>query len=244
MQVFVHYPNGAIVTFGASSYVFAGGRAFAVGTSLAALEKVDHAKVVAATVGAVAPTATALRSGTLLSTRTINGDPTIYVAGNDRQLHGFSTSAQFLRDGYEAALVVTVPGLAGTSVGATAEVEGAAVTSLATRADGAILDSSGTFYVFAGGRAFGISSPTALAVLRAADRAATVNGRVDVAEANVPISGGVLLTEPGKVFVSYRGDLYPFKTKTQLATDGYGGTAAVPVPGTGGLSVVSPYSGS
>ena len=38
--------------------------------------------------------------------------------------------------------------------------------------------------------------------------------------------------------------LYLFKTMAQLANDGYGGTAAVPVPGTRGLSVVSPYSGS
>jgi hypothetical protein len=45
------------------------------------------------------------------------------------------------------------------------------------------------------------------------------------------------------VYVSYQGVLYLFKAKAQVANDGYGGTAAVPVPGTGGLSVVSPYSG-
>ena len=56
--------------------------------------------------------------------------------------------------------------------------EGAAVTALATRADGAIVDSGGTFYVFAGGRAFGISSPAALAVVRAADRAKPLSGAV------------------------------------------------------------------
>ncbi len=54
---------------------------------------------------------------------------------------------------------------------------------------------------------------------------------------------GALLSAPGKVYVSYQGDLYLFKTMAQLADDGYGGTAAVPVAGTGGVSVVSSYSG-
>ena len=45
----VSYPNAAIVTFGANHYVFAGGRAFQASASeLAAVQKVDPAKVVAA----------------------------------------------------------------------------------------------------------------------------------------------------------------------------------------------------
>ena len=40
------YPNGAIVTFGANHYVFAGGRAFPASASeLAAVQKVDPAQV-------------------------------------------------------------------------------------------------------------------------------------------------------------------------------------------------------
>ncbi len=211
---------------------------------LEAVKKVDHAKVVPAPAGIRAPTEGTLRPGTLVSTRAVNGNPTIYVAGTDGQLHGFSTSAQFFQDGYDAALVVIVPGLGGASVGPSAGQEGMAATALATRADGAIVDSGGTFYVFAGGRAFGISTPSALATLRAADHATALAGAVGGAETNAAVASGVLLSAPGKVYVSYQGDLYLLKSEAQLAVDGYGGTAAVPVPGTGGLSVFTMYSGS
>ena len=130
----ISYPNGAIVRSEGRSYVFAGGRAFAVGNSLAAVEKVDHAKILAVPVGVVLPVTASLRPGTLLSTRPINGHPTIYVAGTDGELHGFSTSRQFSRHGYDAALVVTVPSLKGTRVGPSVGAEGATVTALATRA--------------------------------------------------------------------------------------------------------------
>ncbi|HTT90874.1 MAG TPA: MBG domain-containing protein [Acidimicrobiales bacterium] len=240
----IAYPNGSIVSFGGSDYVFAGGRAFAAGGSaLVALQKVDHAKVVSAPGASSAPTGVALRPGALVTTRAVNGSPTIYVAGTDGQWHGFSTAGQFSRDGYDAALVVTVPSLGGLSVGATAGIEGASATALATRADGAIADSSGTFYVFAGGRAFGISSPAALVALRATDRATALTGAVGRPETSASVASGVLLSAPGKVYVSYQSELYLFKTMAQLVHDGYGGTAAVPVPGTGGLGVVSPYSG-
>ena len=148
LQVFpsadVTYPNGAIVAFGGSDYVLAGGRAFVASASeLGSLEKVDHAQVLAAPTGASPPTATAPRPGTLVCTKAVTGDGTIYVAGTDGELHGFSTPRQFFTDGYDAALVVTVPSLAGVKVGATDGVAGPSVTALATRADGAIVDSGG-----------------------------------------------------------------------------------------------------
>ena len=54
----------------------------------------------------------------------------------------------------------------------------------------------------------------------------------------------MLFSVPGKVYVSYHGVLFPFKTMAQLANDGYNGTASVPLPGTGGLTVASLYAGS
>ena len=146
-------------------------------------------------------------------------------------LHRFSTSRQFSRDGFDAALVVTVPSLKGTRVGPSVGAKGATVTALATRADGAIVDSSGTFYVFAGGRAFGIPSPTALAAARAADKATPLTGPIGTAETRASIAGGVLLSDPGKVYVSYQGNLYQLKTQAQLVADGYGGTARGGGPG-------------
>ncbi len=87
-------PNGAIVSFGGSDYVFAGGRAFAAGGSaLVALRKVDHAKVVSAPGASSASTDVAPRPGTLVTTRAVNGNATIYVAGTDGQLHAFPPRA-------------------------------------------------------------------------------------------------------------------------------------------------------
>ena len=244
-HAWLSYPNGAVVNFAGQDYVFAGGRAFVTtGKSFGAIEKVDHAKAMSAPVGATAPTTVTPRSGTLITTWPVTGDPTIYVAGTDGQLHGFSTSGQFAKDGYDAALVVTVPSLGDASIGSTAGAEGAAANALATRADGAVVSSSGAFYVFAGGRAFSVPSAAALAKLRAADPARTLSGSVGAADTRAVIAGGVLLTASGRVYVSYQGVLYPFKRMAQLLADGYAGTAAVPVPGTGGLSVVTSYSGT
>ena len=117
----VTYPNGAIISFSGKDYVFAGGSAFQVQgpSELAALQRVDHAQVQSARAGAHAPTG-APRMGTLLFTRPIDGTATIYVVGGDGELHGFATPRQFLGDGYDPALVVTVTSLGQLGVGASA----------------------------------------------------------------------------------------------------------------------------
>ena len=238
----VSYPNGAIVTFGSSSYVFAGGRAFKASASeLASVQKVDPAKVIAAPAGASAPTSVVPRPGVLVFTRPVNGNDTIYAVGTDGQLHGFATPKQFQGDGYDPALVVTVPNLGGLTTGSNA---GTTLTALATKADGAIVNSSGTFYTFAGGKAFGIPSQGALLEIRKTNTAEELQGSVGSADTSTAIASGVVLSVAGPVYVSYQGTVYPFKTMTQLANDGYGGTAAVPTPHTGGLTVAFPYSGS
>ena len=237
----VSYPNGGIVTFAGAHYVFAGGRAFAASASqLAAVQKVDPAQVLAAPAGASAPTAVAPRSGVTVSTRSVDGNATIYVVGTDGELHPFATPGQYLHDGYDPAMVITVPNLGGLTVGSNA----AGLTALVTRADGAIVNSSGTFFTFAGGKAFGIPTPAALMQVRRTNSAAELQGSVTSADTGAPIANGVVLSVAGPVYSSYSGDLYPFKTVAQLANAGYGGTPAVPAPHTGGLTVVFPYSGS
>jgi hypothetical protein len=239
----VSFPNGAIVRFGANTYVFAGGHAFvATPSELGALQNVDRAAVLNAPVGVNAPTPAVTRTGTLLTTKAVNAKPTIYVVGTDGELHGFSTYAQFARDGYDAALVVTVPSISGLSNGSTVGVAGAGVTALATRADGAIVESGRTFYVFAGGRAFGIAKESELIAVRKADNAAVLRGTIGQSQTAAAIASGALLSAPGTVYVSYEGAVYPFKTEAQFSTDGYSGTAAVPVPGTGTVPVQFPYS--
>ena len=148
----VSYPNGAIVTFSGKDYVFAGGSAFQVQgpAALAALQRVDHARAQAAPSGSRPPMG-APRPGTLLFTRPIDGTATIYVAGTDGELHGFATPKQFVSDGYDPALVVTVTNLGQLGVGASAGSQGAAGNAFSTNSDGAIVASGHAFYLFAGG---------------------------------------------------------------------------------------------
>ena len=239
------YPNGAIVSFSGTDYVFAGGHPFEVTSSslLSKLEKVDHATVLNAVSGASVPT-TAPRSGTLVFTRPINGASTIYVVGNDGELHGFATPAQFVGDGYDPALVVTVTSLSGLKVGSTAGKEGASANAFATSADGAIVTSSGAYYVFAGGRAFPVPNPTSLATIKKADKAKALSGSVTSADKTASIASGILVSASGVVYVSYDSELWVFSSLKQLASDGYSGTAGITLPSTGGISVVTSYSGS
>ena len=180
----------------------------------------------------------------MITTNSVNGNATIYAVGADGELHGFSTSEQFTGDGYDPALTVTVPMLGGLTTGSTAGVEGTALTALATSADGAIVDSTGTYYVFDGGKAFGIPTPTWLTAVRKDDTATPLTGSIGSTQTGAGIASGVLLTVSGEVYVSYVGDIFPFKSETQLSADGYAGTAAITLPNLGGLAVVAGYSGS
>jgi hypothetical protein len=235
----VTYPDGALVSFSGTLYVLAGGHAFGVPTPSAAagVEAVDHALV---SVSATAVPGTNAVHGTLV---VAYNKPTIYVVGTDGQLHGFATPAQFLGAGYDPAEVVTVPNLGRMAVGATVGAEGPAANALATASNGAVIDSSGTYFVLAGGRAFGIPNLAALKATESADVAKPLLGTIGTL-GTAGIADGTLLTAGGIVYTAYEGDLYPFKSMKQLMTDGYGGTASIPVPSTGGLNVVSQYSGS
>jgi hypothetical protein len=241
----VAYPNGAIVNFSGTFYLFAGGHAFGIATQtiLSKLQSVDHAVVLKAAAGAILPT-TVARPGTLITTNAVNGNATIYVVGTDGELHGFATGAQYLGDGYDPALNVTVPTIGGLTVGGTAGAEGTAVTAFATLASGAIIDSSGTYFVLDGGKAFGIPTPAALTIVRKPDMATPLSGTITSTQTAATIASGTLLTVNGIVYVAYVGNLIPFKTPAQLLADGFGGTASVTATNLGGLSVVSVYSGS
>jgi hypothetical protein len=111
------------------------------------------------------------------------------------------------------------------------------------RADGAIVYSSGAYFVFAGGRAFAISNLTTLKAIRAADDAKEIMGTVTTAQKSAGIADGVVLGALGPVYVSYLRDLFGFRSMDQLRSDGYAGTAAVPVPDTRGLNIET-YSGN
>ncbi len=236
------YPDAGIVNFSGTFYVFAGGHAFGIPTpaALNAIKAVDPAVPQDAPSGATVP-ATAPAMGTLI---VAYNNPTIYVVGADGQLHGFATTAEFMSLGYDPADVITVPGTGGIKVGANLGTLGAAGNAFATESNGAIVNSSNTFYVFAGGKAFGIPGVKALKAVQAADMATTLTGAVTTAQTSATPRNGTLYTYGGGVWVVSGGNLYQFKGMVQLKNDGYGGTPSFVIPNTGGLSIVTSYSGS
>ena len=245
------YPNSALINFAGTIYVFAGGHAFGIPTPtvLSKIRSVNPAVPLNAAAGTVVPVQTA-RPGTLISTYAVNGNATIYVVGTDGQLHGFSTPKQYKAGGYDTALNTTVNNAGGMTIGSTIGVLGAAGTALATSSDGAIVDSSGTYYTFGGGRALGIPTPARLNLIQKYNTATVLTGTVTTTQKQASLASGILLsvgsTTGGTavVYVSFNGNAFPFKTLTQLKNDGYGGTPAVQAPNTGGLPVVLTYTGS
>ena len=203
----------------------------------------DKAQILSATSGASAPTSVTPRVGTLMFTRPIDGVATIYVVGTDGELHGFSTPKQFGNGGYDGALVVTVTNLGGLKIGSTEGVEGTAGNGLGTSADGALVLDGTNYYTFAGGRAFNIQTGAQLSTIKKTNKSTIIKGTVTSAQKSASVATGALITIAGPVYVTYQGQIWPFKSMTQLNTDGYSGTAAVPVPTTGGLTVAT-YGGS
>jgi hypothetical protein len=243
------FPNGAIIFFGGAAYVFAGGHPFGAPSEPALLkvESVDPAKVQTAASGATVPT-TPAREGTLIID---NG--TVYVVGTNGELYGFATPAQVFAGGFDAADVITVPSLGGLTVNSSTAAA-AGLTGFNTESDGAIVNSGGTFFIFAGGKAFGIPTTAGLT-----NECSTVpgcsltapstvgyafsSGTVTTAMETATPASGVLVTIKASVDVIFNGNLYPFKGAAQLANDGYGGTPSILVPGPQGLSVAV-YTGT
>jgi len=243
----VTYPNGSIVDFNKTFYVFAGGHPFGIAspTILSKVEAVDKAAVQAPAAGALLPTV-APRVGTLITTNVVNSNPTIYVVGANGDLYGFASSKTYLSYGYDPATAVTVPSLGGLTVSSTtADAAGASVANaLATSSDGAIVDSSKTYYVFDGGRAFGIPTAAALTAVEKPDTATPLTGSIGAAQTGAAFANGALVTVNGEVYVGYQNALFGFKSGSQLDADGYAGTYSITSWNYGGLSVVSTYSGS
>ncbi len=257
------FPNGALINFAGTIYVFAGGHGFGIPTPtvLNKIRAVDPAVPLNAVAGAVPPTAGS-RSGTLISTYAVNGNATIYVVGTDGEVHGFSTPKQLISFGYDTRINVTTNTLGGMTVGSTEGQLGAAKgNAYATSSDGSIIDSSGTYFTFVGGRAFGIPTPARLAQIMAfytkhspaLTPPTTLTGAISTTQTGASVASGVLpsVSPPptssvtnASVYVTFVGNVFPFKTQNQLKNDGYGGTAAIPAVNTGGLPVVLTYTSS
>jgi hypothetical protein len=173
----------------------------------------------------------------------VYNNPTIYVVGTSG-LNGFSTPAQFLGDGYDPADVITVPNFGGLSVGATVGSVGTGDNVVGTASNGAIIDSSGTFYVVAGGRACGIATLAQLAGVQAGDTATPLVGAVPSSWTTATMENGTLVTVNNAVFEADGGDLFALKAPSQLAADGLGGTPSLVLANYCGMPVVTSYTGS
>jgi hypothetical protein len=235
------YPEGGIVNFGGTYYLFAGGHAFGIPTLavLTSLQVIDHAVVLTAATGATPPVTSPLLGTEIV----VYNNPTIYVVGTSG-LNGFSTPAQFLGDGYDPADVITVPNFGGLSVGATVGSVGTGDNVVGTASNGAIIDSSGTFYVVAGGRACGIATLAQLAGVQAGDTATPLVGAVPSSWTTATMENGTLVTVNNAVFEADGGDLFALKAPSQLAADGLGGTPSLVLANYCGMPVVTSYTGS
>jgi hypothetical protein len=235
------YPDGGIVNFGGTYYLFAGGHAFGIPTLavLTSLQVIDHAVVLTAATGATPPVTSPLLGTEII----VYNNPTIYVVGTSG-LNGFSTPAQFLGDGYDPADVITVPNFGGLSVGATVGSVGTGDNVVGTASNGAIIDSSGTFYVVAGGRACGIATLAQLGSVQAGDTATPLVGAVPSSWTTSTMENGTLVTVNSAVFEADGGDLFALKAPSQLAADGLGGTPSLVLANYCGMPVVTSYTGS
>ena len=214
--------------------MFAGGRAFPVPQKeLAKLRGVDHAVVMAAGGSPAPQTSSQLAPGTLLTAQHVTGKPAIYVVAANGELYGFAGPRQLRDGGFDPALVVTVPSLSGLTV-ARQSAGAAHLDAWSTRADGALVVSGREDYVLAGGRALHVPGQSSLSVIRKADGAKAVPGTVTKREALAQMANGTLVSakESGYagVYVAFDGEMFAFSSLGQLDAEGYGGTAAVPVP--------------
>ena len=224
----VTYPNGAFVQSGAQIDVVAGGVGFGIPTMT------DYQQIAASDSSAVVagsfPTATAVRTGTLLK---VLGSPAIYVVGTNGEAYPFSTPTEFSSDGYSAMSVVNVPSLGSLTVGS-----GTAPTAAVTMPDGALVQSGSTIYVYAGGVAFGIPTFANYQTIAAATGTTVVQGTVSNTT-GAALTSGTLVQPIGSagIYVSYGSSLYQFSTASQFSSDGYNGANVVPVPSIAALTV-------
>lgn len=214
--------------------MFAGGRAFTVPRAkLAKLRTVDHAVVLSAVAGYAPSPTLQPKPGTLLTTQHVTGKPTVYVVATNGELYGFASPRQLRDGGFDPALVVTVPGLGGLHV-AHRSAGAAHLDAWSTRSNGAIVISGREDYVLAGSRALHVPDQSSLSVIRKADGARAVHGTITNREALAQIANGTLVSAKGSsyagVYVAFDGEMFAFSSLGQLDAEGYGGTAAVPVP--------------
>jgi len=215
--------NGALVNDSGTIYVYAGGVAFGIPTPAdfnAISASVGNPTVV--TASSVTTTGT-VRNGTLLQ---VVGSPEIGVVDSGT-FTGFSTASQFLSDGYSFANVIQVPNLGSLTTGT-----GTPANAAATASDGALVNVSGTIYVYAGGVATGIPTPAVFSTISAAEGNPTVVTATSVTTTG-NMATGTLVQVVGSAqvnVVTSTGTQVGFGTASEFTGDGYSWGKVVMIP--------------
>ena len=215
--------NGALVNVNGTIYVYAGGVAFGIPTPAdfnAISASVGNPTVVTAS---SVTTSGTVRNGTLLQ---VVGSPEIGVVSSGTYT-GFSTASQFLSDGYSFANVIQVPNLGSLATGT-----GTPANAAATAADGALVNVSGTIYVYAGGVAMGIPTPAVFSTISAAEGNPTVVTATSVTTTGT-MATGTLVQVAGSPQINVEtstGTQVGFATASGFTSGGYSWGKVIMIP--------------
>ncbi len=215
--------NGSLVNVNGTIYVYAGGVAFGIPTP-AAFNSISAELGNPAVVTATSVTTTGtVRNGTLLQ---VVGSPEIGVVSGG-VYYGFSTASQFTSEGYQWGNIIQVPSLGSLTSGT-----GTPPNAASTASDGALVNVSGTIYVYAGGVAVGIPTPAVFSTISTA-----LGNPAVVTASSVTTTGtmatGTLVQVVGSAQVNVVGSggvQSGFATASQFLGDGYSWSRVIPIP--------------
>lgn len=215
--------NGSLVNVGGTIYVYAGGVAFGIPTPAdytAIATSLGNPTVVSAT---SVTTSGTVRNGTLLQ---VVGSPEIGVVSGGAY-YPFATAQQFTSEGYSWGKVIEVPSLGSVTMGS-----GTPPNAASTEADGALVNVSGTIYVYAGGVAFGIPTLADFTAISAALGNPMVVSASSVTTTGSMASGTLVqvVGSPQINVVTSSGTQAGFATASEFLADGYSFGRVILIP--------------
>ena len=215
--------NGALVNVNGTIYVYAGGVAFGIPTP-AAFNSISSALGNPTVVSASSVTTTGtVANGTLLQ---VVGSPEIGVVSGGAY-YGFSTASQFTSEGYSWSRVIQVPNLGSLTTGS-----GTPPNAASTASDGALVNVNGTIYVYAGGVAAGIPTPSVFSTISAAlGNPAVVNASSVTSTGNMATGTLVQVAGSPQINVVTTGGVQVgFATASEFTSDGYSWGRVILIP--------------
>ena len=215
--------NGALVNVNGTIYVYAGGVAFGIPTP-AAFNSISSSLGNPTVVSASSVTTSGtVANGTLLQ---VVGSPEIGVVSGGAY-YGFSTASQFTSEGYSWSRVIQVPNLGSLTTGS-----GTPPNAASTASNGALVNVNGTIYVYAGGIAAGIPTPSVFSTISAAlGNPAVVNASSVITTGNMATGTLVQVAGSPQINVVTTGGVQVgFATASEFTSDGYSWGRVILIP--------------